>query len=43
MQFAIDPFFTRLTGITEDVITTRGVSLGEALQHVDEFSAGARF
>ncbi len=42
-QYAIDPFFTQLTGITEDVIAAQGVPLGQALKRVDEFSAGAQF
>ncbi len=42
-QYAIDPFFTRLTGITEDAIAAQGVPLGQALKRVDQFSAGARF
>lgn len=42
-QFAIDPFFARLTGITEEIIASSGVRLAEALKKVDEFSGGARF
>ncbi len=42
-QFPIDPFFTRLTGITEEVIASEGVSLAEALDAVNAFSEGARF
>jgi hypothetical protein len=42
-RYAIDPFFTRLTGITEENIQTEGVALQEALARVDRFSGGARF
>lgn len=42
-QFAIDPFFTRLTGVSEEDIASRGVSLTQALQDVDRFSDGERF
>ncbi len=42
-RYAIDPFFTRLTGITEENIQTEGVALQEALAGVDRFSGGARF
>lgn len=42
-RYALDPFFTKLTGITEDNIDTEGVSLSEALARVDSFSMGARF
>ena len=42
-RFAIDPFFTRLTGITEETIQAKGVALPEALAGIDGFSGGARF
>jgi len=42
-RYAIDPFFTRLTGITEGDIETHGVALQDALAAVDSFSGGARF
>ncbi|BCG80294.1 exonuclease [Mesorhizobium sp. 113-3-3] len=42
-RYALDPFFTRLTGITEENIETEGRALGEALAEVDRFSDGARF
>lgn len=38
----IDPFFTRLTGITTDVIANEGLPLAEALDRVAQFSEGAR-
>ncbi|MBZ9934850.1 exonuclease domain-containing protein [Mesorhizobium sp. BR1-1-16] len=42
-RYRLDPFFTALTGITEDDIETKGVGLAEALAAVDRFSCGARF
>jgi DNA polymerase III epsilon subunit-like protein len=42
-RYAIDPFFTQLTGITEDTIEAEGLPLHEALAGVDRFSDGARF
>lgn len=42
-RYALDPFFTKLTGITEENIDVEGVSLSEALARVDRFSQGARF
>lgn len=42
-QYAIDPFFTRLTGITSGIVAAQGVPLNQALQDVDEFSDGALF
>ena len=42
-RYALDPFFTDLTGITEETIETKGVSLQDALAGVDDFSDGARF
>lgn len=41
-RYALDPFFTRLTGITEDQITHDGVPLEQALQRVLAFSGGAK-
>lgn len=38
----LDPLFTRLTGITEHVIDTQGVSLAEALDQTMAFAAGAK-
>lgn len=42
-RYALDPFFTKLTGITEKDVETEGVVLGEALAEIDRFSGGARF
>ncbi|NSZ15597.1 3'-5' exonuclease [Agrobacterium vitis] len=42
-RYAIDPFFTKLTGITEENIEAEGVSLQDALAGVDSFSEGVRF
>lgn len=42
-QYALDPFFTTLTGITEENIEAEGVALQDALAGVDGFSDGARF
>lgn len=42
-RYVLDPFFTKLTGITEENIEAEGVSLSEALARVDRFSQGARF
>ena len=42
-QYALDPFFTTLTGITEENIEVEGVDLQDALAGVDSFSDGARF
>ncbi len=36
-RYAIDPFFTKLTGITEKNIEAEGVSLQDALTGVDSF------
>ncbi|RWM95984.1 MAG: exonuclease domain-containing protein [Mesorhizobium sp.] len=41
--YALDPFFTQLTGITEETLETEGVGLAEALADIDRFSDGARF
>ncbi|KAA3450017.1 exonuclease [Mesorhizobium sp. SARCC-RB16n] len=42
-RYALDPFFTRLTGTTEEIIEAEGVELEEALAGVDRFSDGVRF
>lgn len=42
-HYALDPFFTTLTGITEENIETAGMALQDALAGVDSFSDGARF
>ena len=42
-RYAIDSFFTRLTGISEEDIRMKGVGLQDALAGVDRFSEGARF
>jgi hypothetical protein len=42
-RYAIDPFFTRLTGITEATVEEEGVTLHEALYALDSFSDGAGF
>lgn len=42
-RYALDPFFTTLTGITEEDIDTEGVDLSEALLALDRFSDGAMF
>ncbi|MFS8049081.1 3'-5' exonuclease [Rhizobium sp. BR 314] len=42
-QYRLDPFFTALTGITEENIRSEGVSLSDALAGLDRFSDGARF
>jgi len=42
-RYALDPFFTKLTGITEENIEAEGVALQDALAGVDRFSDGARF
>ena len=39
----IDPFFTYLTGISEENIQAEGMALRDALAEVDRFSEGARF
>lgn len=41
-RYALDPFFTKLTGITEEKIETEGVPLQDALSSFDSFSGGAR-
>ncbi|MER8695191.1 exonuclease domain-containing protein [Mesorhizobium opportunistum] len=42
-RYALDPFFTKLTGVTEEDVETKGVELGAALAEIDRFSGGARF
>jgi inhibitor of KinA sporulation pathway (predicted exonuclease) len=42
-RYALDPFFKKLTGITEENIEAKGVPLQDALAQVDSFSGGARF
>ncbi|MBY3171630.1 3'-5' exonuclease [Rhizobium laguerreae] len=42
-RYALDPYFTDLTGITNAVIETEGVMLRDALSSLDNFSSGARF
>lgn len=42
-RYPLDPFFTKLTGITEENIEAEGVALQDALSSVDRFSGGARF
>jgi DNA polymerase III epsilon subunit-like protein len=42
-RYAIDPFFTQLTGIAEQDVWAEGVPLQEALAGIDRFSEGARF
>lgn len=41
LRQALDPFFTRLTGITEGDITSQGVPLETALRKLDAFADGA--
>lgn len=38
----LDPFFTELTGISQEEMDQRGISLTEALTRLDAFSAGAK-
>jgi DNA polymerase III epsilon subunit-like protein len=40
-SYAIDPFFTKLTGITEETIRAEGMGLAEALGGFDSFADGA--
>lgn len=42
-RYALDPFFTKLTGITDENIEVEGVTLQDALAQVDSFSGGAQF
>ncbi|SMX43054.1 3'-5' exonuclease [Actibacterium lipolyticum] len=39
----LDPFFTKLTGITDEQIDEHGVSLADALEETERFSSGAQF
>ena len=39
----LDPFFTKLTGITNEQIADHGVPLADALDETDRFSSGAQF
>ncbi len=41
-RYALDPFFTKLTGISEENIDMEGMSLRDVLLRFDSFSAGAR-
>jgi len=41
-RIQLDPFFTQLTGITEDDIAKDGVPLSEALQQALSFSGGVK-
>ena len=41
-RYALDPFFTKLTGITQDDIDQNGISLPEALERFDKFADDAR-
>ncbi len=41
-QYALDPFFTALTGVTEENIEAEGISLQDAIAGLDRFSDGAR-
>lgn len=40
--YALDPLFTRLTGITQQTIDSDGVSLSSALQQTANFADGAK-
>lgn len=40
-SYGLDPFFTQLTGITEDDIAREGVPISAALAAFDQFSDGA--
>lgn len=41
-RLSLDPFFTRLTGISEDDIEEYGLSLQETLENAKNFAAGER-
>ncbi|MGV3490055.1 MAG: 3'-5' exonuclease [Devosia sp.] len=41
--YALHPFFTQLTGISEDTLAEKGVSLSAALDELEAFSNGALF
>lgn len=40
-RYAIDPFFSKLTGITEETIREEGIDLADALAGFDSFADGA--
>ena len=42
-RYTLDPFFTKLTGITEEDIESEGLALETALAQVNSFSDGSRF
>jgi len=42
-RIMLNPFFTRLTGITENNIEADGISLSQALEKTQDFSSGAKF
>jgi DNA polymerase III alpha subunit (gram-positive type) len=41
--YSIDSHFTKLTGITEEVIVEQGIALEDALNDLDRFANGACF
>lgn len=41
-QCTLDPFFTKLTGISEENLRTQGMPLYDALQRTKDFASGAR-
>ena len=41
-RIPLDPFFTRFTGISDEIINAHGVSLSEALDKTASFSGGAK-
>jgi hypothetical protein len=40
--YALDPFFTRLTGISDETIADKGIALQDAINALDRFSGGAQ-
>lgn len=42
-SYSLDPFFTKLTGITNKNIANEGIALAQALAELEEFSEGAHF
>ena len=42
-RYVLDPYFTKLTGLTEETIEAEGVLLQDALVKFDNFSDGSRF
>lgn len=42
-RYELDPYFTELTGITENQISNEGIPLRAALDDLDRFSDGATF